>query len=372
MKVCIDARMIDSSGIGTIIQNFLVSFSGEFQLIVLGNENKLQSFLASKSNYRIIKLDAPIYSLKEQFYLARLIPACDIFWSPHYNIPLLPIKAKKRVVNINDVFHLAFAHTVRWHQRKYAHFVINQAVRRSDKLITISKFSEAEIIRHAGHFDKSKLAIIYCGVDNNLFRRVDGKEALDKVRTKYNLPRKYVLFVGNVKPHKNLRTLVKAMALLKDKNENCKLVIVGRKEGFINGDPQLFDEIGKDQFLLDNIGFTGFVPNEDLAYIYNLASVFVFPSFYEGFGLPPLEAMACGCPVLASNAASIPEICGESARYFDPSSSIEIANGILDCLSDGKHSDFIEKGLAHVKSFSWEESYREQILVFNSLLKEHK
>lgn len=368
MRVCVDARMIFSSGIGTIIQNFLLRFSGEFSLIAIGDKTLIESFLTGKINYEILHCEIPIYSLKEQLLLPKLIPVCDIFWSPHYNIPLLPIKAKKRVVNVNDVFHLANSHTIRWHQWLYAKLVINQAVTKSDRVITISEFSKAEIIKYTKLPKLSKIELIYCGVDHGLFKVITKGEALNKIRVKYNLPTKYILFVGNIKPHKNLKVLVNALALLKDKMGGCKLVIVGKKDGFINGDPLLFDQISKDQFLKDSIYFTGFVPNEDLPFLYNLASLFVFPSRYEGFGLPPLEAMACGCLVLVSNAASIPEICGNSARYFDPSSPEDLANKIAECFSDKKNELYIRKGLDHSKSFSWEESYRKQLTLFHNVI----
>src|SRR5260221_514486 len=131
MKVCIDARMVFHSGIGTIIQNFLLNFSGEFELSIIGNLADISPFLEKKKNWKIHHTTVPIYSIREQIELPFLIPKCDIFWSPHYNVPILPIKSKKRVVNINDVFHLAFADTLSLAQRAYSRTVINQAIKRS-------------------------------------------------------------------------------------------------------------------------------------------------------------------------------------------------------------------------------------------------
>lgn len=358
--------MILSSGIGTILQNFILNFSGEFELSIIGNPKHLLPFLTDKTNYSIIESDLPIYSIKEQIKLPGLIPSCDIFWSPHYNIPLFPIKAKKRVVNINDVFHLAFKHTTTLSQKLYANLVINQAIIRSDRVITISKFSESEIKKHT-FSKKNKFEIIYCGVDHNLFQKIDDSQKLEAAKRKYQLPPKYILCVGNVKPHKNLKVLMNALSSLKDNLQDYEIVIVGKQQGFITGDPLLFKKIQEDPFLSAKTKFTGFVPNEDLPCIYNLASLFIFPSFYEGFGLPPLEAMACGCPVLVSHAASMPEICEDAARYFNPLNEEDMAAKILDALTTESNT-YIAKGLNHSKKFTWQKYYSTQKSIFQNLI----
>jgi len=290
-----------------------------------------------------------IYSLKEQLELYKKNPKSDFFWSPHYNIPLLPIKATKRIVTIHDVYHFAFFNTLNLQQKLYAKFVINQAVKKSDIILTVSKFSKNEIIKYT-HTTKN-IEIVYNAIDFNKFKVIKDRVLLDKVRKKYNLPKNFLLFVGNVKPHKNLKNLLLA---IKDLNKN--LVIVGKKDGFITGDNGLLDIIKRNN-LENKIYFTGYVDDEDISVIYNLAEIFVFPSLYEGFGIPPLEAQACGTPVIVSNAASLPEVCGDSTLYCNPYDINDIKENIVMLLNNEVlQNELIQKGFENIKRFSWKKS----------------
>ncbi|MGB4775824.1 MAG: glycosyltransferase family 1 protein [Daejeonella sp.] len=362
MKICIDGRMILSSGIGTILQNFILNFSGEFELFIIGNSNQLNQFLKGKSNYSIIESDLRIYSIKEQIKLPVLIPTCDVFWSPHYNIPLLPIKAAKRAVNINDTYHLSQNSATTFIQRLYARILIFLAARLSDIIITISDFSKREILKHTW-IKETKIVVNYCGVDTELFRPISKPDKEKFLLKRTDLPKKFILYVGNVKPHKNLTILVQAFILLNESMRDITLVIVGRKDGFLNGDPELFKLVEK-QNLLSKVYFTGYLDNESLPYFYSIASLFVFPSLYEGFGLPPLEALACECPVIASNAASIPEVCGNWVTYFNPVSSIDLANKIRDKLNNYEIKKYREEIKA---TYNWALSYKRQIEIFQNL-----
>jgi glycosyltransferase involved in cell wall biosynthesis len=363
IKICIDARMIYESGIGTVIQNFLANFKEDFLLLVIGDEKKIKPYLRNTGNYRIIQTEIPIYSVREQLTLPLLIPRCDLFWSPHYNIPLFFIRAKKRVVTIHDVFHLAFSKSLSLPKKLFSAFLLSQAYKRSDEVITVSSFSRGEITKYLGYREQS-VSVIPCGLDHELFRVIKNTESLKMIQVKYNLPSKYILYVGNVKPHKNLRNLVLAFSSLGQAVDGYKLIIVGKREGFRTGDALLINEIENDPFLRDNVHFTGFVQTVDLPYLYNLATLFVFPSLYEGFGFPPLEAMACGCPVLASKAASIPEICGSYVKYFDPTNVEDIASNIVKSLIAKDRDQFVEKGLTYVKEFLWTDYYDTQISLF--------
>ena len=149
---------------------------------------------------------------------------------------------------------------------------------------------------------------------------------------------------------------------------NLNLVIVGKKEGFITGDNEITYLIQNSSFLQNRVYFTGYVADEEIPVIYNLASLFVFPSLYEGFGFPPLEAMATGTPVVASNAASIPEVCGDAALYFDPLDMEDIAVKILKVIqNDDMKKTLIRKGFNQVKKYSWEKSANKLINVINKM-----
>jgi glycosyltransferase involved in cell wall biosynthesis len=283
-------------------------------------------------------------------------------------VPLLPIKAKKRLVTIHDVYHLAHFHALSLKQKLYAKVMMQAAVRNSDHIITVSTFSKGEIVRYTG-IRPDKITVIHNGIDHNLFRPVSDNDLKRAVRQKYDLPDKFLLFVGNVKPHKNLITLINAFDRIRDQLPGHSLLIVGKKEGFITGDASLYDRIRQSPELEERISFTGFVDNEDLPVIYNLADLFVFPSLYEGFGLPPLEAMACACPVLVSNRASMPEACGDAADYINPEDPGSISEAIFNSLNmnEIEKENKIKKGVERAKTFTWEQSLQKHIELIRNL-----
>ena len=290
VTLCIDCRMINHSGIGTYIRNLIPYFIEKYDTVLLGDPDELIGFNAKN----IISLKSKIYSIAEQIELFRKVPKCELFWSPHYNIPLLPIMSNHRVVTIHDVYHLAFYNELSRKQKIYAKLVINAAVKLSDKVITVSTFSKNEIIKYTG-CKPGVIAVVYNGVDQ--FKKDTFNRDVNAV---YNLPLNYILFVGNVKPHKNLKVLLKAYLLLSDElKQQYKVVIVGKRDGFLTGDEELTRWINTHPEIQADIVFTGYVANDDMDVIYQNASLFVFPSVYEGFGLPPLEAMLNNCPVIA-------------------------------------------------------------------------
>jgi glycosyltransferase involved in cell wall biosynthesis len=257
------------------------------------------------------------------------------------------------------VNHLALSELLTGTQRLYARFMLKRAVSLSDLVITDSHFSKREIQERLG-VDEGRVRIISIGIDRDHFRTVKDAEARDRVRAKYGLPERYLLFVGNVKPHKNVVSLVRAFErLMGDADRKIGLVIVGQREGFITGDRNLSILLEGNDRLNRAVRFTGRVQAEELPVLYSMADLFVFPSLYEGFGMPPLEAMACGCPVAASNAASIPEVCGDAVRYFDPLDSDALAGLIAELLDDeAARSELVRRGFRRVSRFSWEESAR--------------
>jgi len=364
-SVAIDARMVNSSGIGVYIKNLIPYLQQHFKLYLIGNSTELANYV-KEGDTVIVPVVASIYTLTEQLELFKKIPRCDIFWSPHYNVPALPIASKKRVVTIHDTYHLAYKDSLSLPQKIFANFFMKAATKLSDKIITVSEFSKQEIIKYTG-CSASKINTIHNGVDQKHFREI---EATSFPQNLVILPEKYILYVGNVKPHKNLLTLLKAFSkFTEDDHHNYKLLIVGKKEGFITSDTQIAKLLQSNRNLENQVVFTGFVDDKDLPFIYNAASLFVFPSLYEGFGLPPLEAMACGCPVVATSAASIPEVCGNAAAYFYPTDSDTLALLIKKLLNDKIASNkLIELGRQQVSNFTWSSASEKHIKLFESLL----
>ena len=362
MKVVIDFRMHQSSGIGTYIQQLVPFLVSEFEVSLLGNKQQIKRY-SWADQVTVIEFNSAIYSIKEQFEFILKIPSCDVFWSPHFNVPIFPIRAKKKIVTIHDLFHLAFRQELSFIQSSYAYCLLFFATKTSCRILTISTFSKSEIIK----FFKGaspKIELIYCAVDYSKFYLDMNKTLPPQVIKKYSLPIEFILYVGNVKPHKNVVNLLLAVKKL----PNVNLVIVGKKEGFIINDNKVMQLIEQDEDLEKRVFFTGYIDNKEITSLYNLANVFVFPSLYEGFGLPPLEAQACGCPVISSNAASLSEVCGDSVLYCDPYDVDDIANKISTLLFDSDAQIKLrKKGFENIKRFSWQESAQKIIEVIQTV-----
>lgn len=338
IHLCIDARMAFSSGIGTCIRALVPRFNQlPFCLTLLVSE-KNQSWCNGIAQ---ILCSTPIYSIKEQIALAKTIPPCDLFWSPHYNIPLLPNRASKQVTTIHDACHLALQQSLSLPQKIYAKLVMRLALHRSDATTTVSNFSQNELIRYLGS-PKQPIKVIAPGVDSAQHRKITDPHLLANVRTKYKLSNPFIMFVGNLKPHKNLDGLIQAFeqAAL----PGWDLVIVGKGREF-KPPPR------------DRILMLGEVPEFDLPVLYSLASIFVFPSFYEGFGLPPLEAMGCGCPTIVSKTASLPEVCGDASLYIDPRDPSDLAHALRKLAKEPSlREELIEKGFSQIQKYSWDKT----------------
>ncbi|MEZ7892913.1 MAG: glycosyltransferase family 1 protein [Candidatus Wallbacteria bacterium] len=367
-SITIDIRKIFDSGIGTFIQNILpilISNKPDFTFNLLCYKNELSQLeWVSAKNVNLIDCSSRQYSIKEQIEIPFKIPKnTDIFWMPHFNIPILPVNARKKIVTIHDVFHLAFWKDLSWPQKIYSKLIINHAVRNFDKVITVSKFSKNEIIKYT-KINEKKIKTIYNGINFEKYCNINNDNSLTR------LPEKYILYVGNVKPHKNITGLIRAfMAVEPEIIAGYKLLIVGKKEGFIINDEKLQVELENNPLLKDKITFTGKVSEDELINIYKNADMLVFPSFYEGFGLPPLEAMASDCPVICSTAASLPEVCGEAVMYCNPYDHIDIAEKIKKLILNKEiRNRLIEKGRIRAKYFKWNECAHKYLDIFEKLL----
>jgi len=358
MKVVIDCRFLYASGLGRYIREIVWRIiptqpNWSFHLICR-NYDDFKVLAREACNAAPIISNTGLYSIWEQFDLPMKIPVADIFWSPHYPIPVIGHRAKAQIVTILDVNHLVFKDDLSWLQKIYAKTMMFASTRKSDVIMTISDFSKDEIIEHTG-VAAGKIKTIYIAVDRSNFKKCnDSPQSINAFKKKYNLPDKYVLFVGNVKPHKNIIGLIKAFQILNKRLPEVQLIVTGRKEKLINGVKGLSSMLSELD-LEKVVHFTGFVDEEDLPDLYRLASVFVFPSFYEGFGLPPLEAMSCACPVVVSNSSCFPEICGDAAYFVDPYNSENIADGLYTVLTNESiRIQLISKGFQRVSDFDWD------------------
>ncbi len=360
MRLVADLRLINSSGIGTYIKNVFPLLLKEFEEVcVLGNQEEIELFCWRKQ-VKIVQFRSNTYSLTEQFMYPFKIPVCDVLWIPHFNTPLLPVLTTKRLVTIHDVNHLSNPKYFSTIKRIWAKILYKNAVKRSDLIYTVSEFSKSEILKFF-KINANKIQVVYGGVDRNF-----GKENDNQI--KGNVPKDYFLFVGNVKPHKNLMTLLKAYnSLDQEIKATYKLVILGKKKGFITGDYEVFKYIECNN-LDKNIHFTGYITDDKVPIIYRNAKLFIFPSLYEGFGLPLLEAMACETPVLSSYNASLKEVGEDAVVYFNPHSPLDLKEKIGKVLAnENLQVQLKRKGLEQIKKFSWKKSVDKHIQAIKQL-----
>jgi len=287
----------------------------------------------------------------------------DIFWLPNPNFISLSRKAKK-ILTIHDLSWLRCPNFFSL-RRNLWHYIINikKLIRESDKIIAVSENTKNDIMDLTG-VSGSKVEVIYSGIDEEL--RVIGKndQSLKEVKKKYNLADKFILFLGTQEPRKNIVGLIKAYNEFRKNSAGGKeveLVIAGGK-GW--KERRTVNEWKKSKYQED-IKFLNYIPRQDKVYLYNLASVFVYPSFYEGFGFPPLEAMACGLPTITAFSSSLPEVAGEVSLLVDPYKTGEIAQAIERVLSDDNlKNDLIERGREKASEFSWQKAVGKYIDIF--------
>ena len=358
MRIGIDARKLHDFGIGTYIRNLLRQLARmdcQTEFVILCRPEDRETVAALGDNFRAVVQTAANYSISEQVRipLALAREGVTLFHAPHYVLP--PLVQCRSVVTIHDCIHLMFpqylpnrlAYT-------YARTSIRLAARRATRILTVSESSKRDILRFVDT-EPDKIDVIYNAYDDR-FAIDPREEDVVRVRERFQLESEFVLYAGNVKPHKNLERLIEAFHLVRKRGlDHLKLVMIG-------------DEISKYTALRravhhyqlhKYVRFLGYLPEVTLAVMYRLAGVFVFPSLYEGFGLPPLEAMASGTPVVTSNVSSLPEVAGDAAILVDPYDPRSIADGIYRVLSDERlRRDLRRKGVARAGMFSWEQSVR--------------
>ena len=293
-----------------------------------------------------------------------LIERPDLHFSFH-NLSAPFIKSCPTVVTNLDIIPLVFpdlyfedrAHKYRSLMR------IKRAVRVADRFISISEFSRDELVRRFG-IDPARVTVVYLGIEEK-FVRTDEDHLLKMLRKQYGLPRRYILTVGSTEPRKNVVAAVRAYSKLpRAFREEVGLVVIGRPwRGRTTS--SLLASLSLAEGEASRLVFPGYVEDDDLPGLYSAAEVFLYHSLYEGFGLPPLEAMACGTPVICSNTTSLPEVIGDGGVLVDPEDPDAIATEVARLLTDAALRDeLVRKGLARAKQFSWESTARAILQVF--------
>ena len=358
MRIAIDARKLRDFGIGTYLRNILMELSRldrDTEYVVLCRPDDMGSGDVLGQNFRMVPETAPTYSVAEQFKIPLSLAreGVRLVHEPHYVLP--PLIRCRSVVTIHDCIHLMFPQYLPNRLAYvYARGSMWSAARKANKILTVSDASKRDILRFF-NVAPEKVVVIHNAIDERFMSPAD-PERMDLVRQRYQLDHPFVLYVGNIKPHKNIERLIDAFGRARTQGpDNLKLIIIGDE---ISKYPGLRQSVHKHK-LDKHVRFLGFQPMETLAAFYRLARVFVFPSLYEGFGLPPLEAMACGAPVVTSNVSSLPEVAGGAALLVDPYDEEAIAAGIVRAVTDESlRADLIARGRERARSFSWAQSVR--------------
>ncbi len=381
MRIAVDGyeanvpQRLGSSLVGfELIRNFeRIDKKNEFTILL--PSKPLDDFPKERSGweYKILKPKRFWTRIALPFSLYTIKRKPDLIFSPTHYIPRFsPVN---RVVTIFDLSFLHFPEMFNakdlWQLRNWTKFSAENA----DHIITISKFSKQDIIEQYS-VDKKNITVAYPGYDEEKFKVQNVSEEtafgrtkfkIEETKRKYKIGDNYIIYVGTIQPRKNLIRLIEAVSRI----ENIRLIIVGKTKGE-GKEGWMFQETldaPKRLGIEDRVIFTGYVPSEDLPYLLQAAQAFILPSLWEGFGIPVLEAMACGVPVLASNVSSLPEVCGNAGLTFDPYSVDQIEQAIRTIISDKKLANKLSKqGLKQAKKFSWEKMAKTVLKVFEKVV----
>jgi glycosyltransferase involved in cell wall biosynthesis len=376
MKIAMDARLIAyRRGIGNWIFNLLGAMAdlpGEHSLLLYVDTAESVEFIPKFPGFTARILGPRNYPFWEQVSLPLSVAddGVDILHCPANTAPLcLPSKVKL-ILTVHDVMYLlpprVLPHPFTLRQRlgrQYRRWVVPPSVRRAAAIITISQQTRQDLENHLGPMG-DKLRVIY-GAPNAACRRMTEPALLDAIRNRYDLTRPFVLALGAVDPRKNTARIVEAYARFSHgKNGLYQLALVGLSPSEQRPFRRLACKLG----ISDEVVMTGFIPEEDLVALYNASAVFAYPSLYEGFGLPVLEAMACGTPVIASPNGSLPEVAGEAAWQVDPRNIDQLAEAFRCILEDpATRERLIAKGHAQVQRFSWWKTAAQTLAVYESV-----
>lgn len=381
MKIGIDIRML-VEGKRTGVEEYVINLL--LNLFKIDKKNQYKLFLNAFTkpkidlknifnypNVEICAMAIPNKILNLSFILFnfpkidRLLNV-DLFFAP--NIAFYALSPQcKNVITFHDLAFFHFPHFYSF-KRRIWHALAQpkKLAQNATQIIAVSHSTKIDLIS-TYKIPSLKIKVIYSGVAEK-FRPEKNLEKLKKVSRKYHLPEKFILFLGALEPRKNLIGLISAFNNFrrKIKESKYKLVIAGPKGWRFKDTFRIAAESSFSQDIL----FIGSVDEEDKPYVYNLASLFTYPSFYEGFGFPPLEAMACGIPVVTSASSSLPEICGDAAILVDPYNVRELTEALYQGLFDQKlRQTLIKKGIAQAKKFNWVKCAKETLAVFETCLK---
>ena len=365
MKIAVNAADLDHpriDGTRIYIQNLLKNFGhldkNDRFLIYHKNEFNPQLEFPVFENYEIIEKPFPFWWTQTRFALEIFRAKPDVLWMPMHSLPLSRPRKMKTVVTIHDLAFKFFPDHFPKKDLRRLNFFTDYAVKNADKLIAISNSTKTDLLNLYPKIKEGKIKVIYHGYDKELFRPNVSDQKIKIIISKFKIQNsKFILFIGTIQPRKNINTLLEVFEKLRriEKYKNLGLVVAG-SPGW------LAENIAEKIKSVPGAMMTGNFKTEDLPALLSAAEIFILPSLYEGFGLPILEAMACGTPVAAADNSSLREVLKDAGLLFDPYSSERIAKVLLEILENDKlRCDLRKKGLARAKDFSWEKCTRETL-----------
>jgi len=346
----------------TNLLNFNKNGKNHFYYL-LSSRNFESSFKEETEHYKFYKIRLPNlirpilwYEFMLDFFIKKF--NIDIFFSPNFFLPR-NIKIPS-MVTIHDLIPYINPEVHTFKTKLLFKLYFKNSLRKAKHIITMSEATKKDLIS-IFNVNESKITVIYPGVNTKKFKKIENSKLLESIKEKYQLPDKYILYVGTLEPRKNLERLIKAFLYLKEKGIPHKLILVGKKGWKIEKILTLIKH-NKD------IKWLKYVPEEDLPCIYNLAEIFVYPSLYEGFGLPPLEAMACGVPTIVSNISSLPEVVGNAGILVNPYDIKDISKTILNLINNPTLIEELKlAGIERAKQFSWNKSAKKHFNILREL-----
>jgi glycosyltransferase involved in cell wall biosynthesis len=374
VKVAIDIRRMTEFGIGTYIRNVvrtLARLDRDSQYSLIGPPEKMTDFGSLPSNFQMVALSAPDNSLKGhvEFRAAVRRLSCDVVHIPH--LFWIPRGLNcKYVMTVHDLLDHMYGSSKASLLRRSLHFYLTRSVLRgAARVMAVSQFTKSEIHKLLAIPD-DRIEVVYNAIDERFLHGHAGDADREIIAQRYQVNYPFILYAGAIRPHKNVVRIIEAFSSLKtelakeEKFQDLKLIIIGDD---LSSHPRLRRTVVRSGVQHD-VRFLGFVPIDVLRIFYDVAKVFVFPSLYEGFGLPPLEAMAHGTPVVTSNTSSLPEVVGNAALMVNPENVFEIRRALQQALLDPEvRARMKQRGSEQAQRFSWTTSVSRILEIYHEV-----
>lgn len=381
MKIVFDARLVQNhlTGIGRYVVELLQALTTEgkdHNYVIwindmLDKEHTLYKLGETEHNVTIKTKDIATMGVSQQVFLAKhlRLDQPDIYHYPHYDMPYVP--KIKSIATVHDLKYLLYPHFFPEFsklKKTYTKVMMKRTLLKSERVIAVSNSTKNDLIKVFGKQYENKINVILEAAEDRYEKQISD-HILWEVKERYQLPDDFIFFLGEKRPHKNIIGLIRAFEMVcrNPRLDNFRLVISGNQYKEYN---EIIDT-NVSENIRDKILFTGYVEDQDLPCLYTLAKLFVLPSYYEGFGIPLLEAMSCGTPVITSNISSMPEITGNAALLVNPNHPNDIAEAITKILTDKElYLSLQEKARQRASMFSWKTTARQTLKLYESVLED--